>query len=55
MLRAKFHDNRTISFVGEDFYHIRAWWPSWSRDLDHLCKLSFPLPGPKGAPHKVWL
>ena len=35
------------------FYHIWAWQPSWSCDLDHLYKLSFPLP--KEAPHKIWL
>ena len=35
------------------FYHIWAWRPSWSCDLDHLYKLSFPLP--KEAPHKIWL
>ena len=35
------------------FYHIWAWRPSWSCDLDHLYKLSFPLP--KDAPHEVWL
>ena len=55
MLRAKFQDHRT-SGSGEEifkgFYHIRAW-PSWSCDLDHLYKLSFPLP--KEAPHKIWL
>ena len=47
MLTAKFHDHRTIRSVGEDFegvYHIWAWRPSWSCDLDHLYKLSFPLP-----------
>ena len=33
--------------------HIWAWRPSWSCDLDHLYKLSFPLP--KDAPHEVWL
>ena len=26
------------------FYHIWAWRPSWSCNLDHLYKLSFPLP-----------
>ena len=38
MIRAKFQDNRT-SGSGEDFkgfYHIWAWWPSWSCDLYHL-------------------
>ena len=46
MLHAKFQDPRT-SGSGEDFkcfYHIWAWWPSWSGDLDHLYKLSFPFP-----------
>ena len=33
------------------FYHIWAWRPSWSCDLDHLYKCSFPLP--KDAPHEV--
>ena len=56
MLHAKFHDHRTISFVGkdfEDFYHIWVWQPYWSCDLEHLYKLSFPLP--KEGPHKIWL
>ena len=35
------------------FYHIWACRPSWSCDLIHLYKLSFPLP--KDAPHEVWL
>ena len=39
--------------IFKGFYHIWAWWPSWSCDLDHLYKLSFPLP--KEAPHKIWL
>ena len=56
MLHAKFQDHR-ISGSGEEdfkgFYHIWAWQPSWSCDLDHLYKLSFPLP--KEAPHKIWL
>ena len=52
---AKFHDQRTISSVEEDFkglYHIWAWRLSWLCDLDYLYKLSFPLP--KEAPHEVW-
>ena len=56
MLHAKFQDHR-ISSSGKEifkgFYHIWAWRPSWSCDLDHLYKLSFPLP--KEAPHKIWL
>ena len=46
MIHAKFQDNRTPGF-GEDifkgFYHIRAWLPSWSCDLNHLCQISFSL------------
>ena len=36
-------------------YHIWAWRPSWSCDLDHLYTLSFPHP--KEVPHKIrhWL
>ena len=34
------------------FYHIWAWQPSWSCDLDHLYKHLFPLP--KEAPHKIF-
>ena len=39
--------------IFKGFYHIWAWRPSWSCDLDHLYKLLFPLP--KEAPHKIWL
>ena len=56
MLYAKFQDHRVSGSGEEDFkgfYHKWAWRPSWSCDLDHLYKLSFPLP--KEAPHKIWL
>ena len=56
MFHAKFQDHRTAGSGEEDFkgfYHIWAWQPSWSCDLDNLCKLSFPLP--KEAPHRIWL
>ena len=56
MLNAKFHDHWTVSSVGEifeGFYHIWLWLPSWSCDLDHLYKLSFPYH--KEAQHKIWL
>ena len=33
------------------FYHIWAWRPSWSCDLDFAIKLETPLP--KEAPHKI--
>ena len=39
--------------IFKGFEHFWAWRPSWSCDLDHLYKLSFPLP--KEAPHKIWL
>ena len=44
MLHAKFHFIVLQEKIFEDFYHIWAWRPSWSCDLDHLYKLSFPLP-----------
>ena len=50
MLHAKIKDHRTSG--GEDFigfYRIWALRPSWSCDMDHLYKLSSPLP--KEAPH----
>ena len=54
MIHAKIQNNRT-SGSGDDFkgfYHLWAWPPSWSCDLDHLYKISFSLP--KKAPHKIW-
>ena len=46
MLQAKFQDHRTSGSREEQkvrgFYHIRAWRLSWSCDLEHLYKLSFP-------------
>ena len=57
MLHAKFQDHRTFGSGEEDlfkgFYHILAWRPSWSCDLENLYKLSFPLSNE--AQHKVWL
>ena len=53
MLQAKFQDHRTSGSGEEGLYHIWAWWPSWLCDLDHLYKLSLPLP--KEAPHEIWL
>ena len=46
MLHAKFQDHRTSGSGEEDFlgiYHIWAWRPSWSCDLDQLYKHSFAL------------
>ena len=54
-LHAKFQEHRTSGSAEEEFkvfYHIRMRWPSWSCDLDHLHKLSNPLP--KEAPHGIW-
>ena len=56
MLYAKFKNHRPSGSEEEDFKvfcYLQPWQPSWSCDLDHLYKLSFPLP--KDAPHKVWL
>ena len=61
MLHAKFRDHRTSGSGGEDFFQVFTIYglgghlgrPSWSCDLDHLYKLSFPVP--KEAPHKIWL
>ena len=51
MIHAKFQDHRTSGSGVEDFfegfYHNII-----SCDLDHLYKLSFPLP--KEAPHRIW-
>ena len=35
------------------FYHIWAWWPSWSCEPDCPNKLSFPRP--METPHEIWL
>ena len=56
MLCAKFQghqpfDSRENIFNG--FYHIWAWQPAWSCDMDHLNKISFPHP--KEATDKIWL
>ena len=56
MLHAKFQNHRPSGSGKEDFNgfcYLQPWQPSWSCDLDHLYKLSFPLP--KDAPHEVWL
>ena len=54
MLHTNFQGHRPFGsrdhdFVG--FYHIWAWRPSWSYDLNHLIKLSFS--NPMEAPHKI--
>ena len=54
-LQAIFHDQR-ISGSEKDFkgfYHIWAWRPSWTCDLNHLYKLSFFLA--KEALYKIML
>ena len=56
MLHAKFQNHRSGSGE-EDFLRflpytcVWAWRPSWSCDLEHFHKLSFPLP--KEAPYKA--
>ena len=56
MLHAKFQNHRPSGSEEEIFLNVFAIYShggNLGRDLDHLCKLSFPLP--KDAPHKVWL
>ena len=57
MLHTKFHENRPAGSGEEDFlsgfYHIWAWRPSWSCDLDFAIKLLSPLP--MDAPYKISL
>ena len=57
MLHTKFQGHRHFGSRDEDFqkgfYHIWAWWPSWSCDLDHLNILLFAHP--KEAPHEILL
>ena len=57
MLHTKFRGNRPTGSGEEDFlsgfYHIWAWQPSWSCDLDFAIKLSSPLS--MNAPHKISL
>ena len=38
--------------IFKGFYHIWAWWPSWSMDCDYFSNLSFPQP--KEVPHEIW-
>ena len=49
MLHAKVEDDRA-SGLEEGIYHIWAWRPFWSCDVDHLYKLSFTFP--KDAPYE---
>ena len=57
MLHTKFRENWPAGFGKKKFfsgfYHIWAWQPSWSCDLDFTIKLSSPLP--MDAPHKISL
>ena len=54
MLHTPFPDHRTSGSGEADFkgfYHMWAWRPSWSCDLNHLYKLVLPLP--KETQHKI--
>ena len=55
MFHAKFQNIRP-SGSGEEYFkgfcYVYPWRPSWSCDLDHLYKFSFPLP--KDAEHEGW-
>ena len=37
--------------IFEGFYHIWAWWPSWSCDQNVASKI--PMQLPKEVPHKI--
>ena len=55
MLHAKFQDHRDSDYdkeVFKAFYHIWALCTSWSFDVGHLYKLSFPIP--EKTP-EIWL
>ena len=43
MLHTKFRENQSTGSGEEGFFDIWAWQP-FGHDLDHLCKVSFPLP-----------
>ena len=54
MIHAKFQELLVLEKkIFEGFYHVWAWRPSWSCDLDHLYKLLCHFP--REAPHKYWL
>ena len=56
MLHTKFQDLKPLGSGEEDFkgfYHIWAWRPSWSCDLNNLYTHSFQLP--MDATHNVLL
>ena len=47
MPHTKFQGHRPFGSRKEDFerlYHIWAWRPSWSCDINHLYSLSLPIP-----------
>ena len=56
MLHTNFQGHRPFGSREEDFkgfYHICAWRPLWSCDLDHLNELSFPHPTQNT--NEIWL
>ena len=57
MLHTKFQGHWSTGSGEEDFfkdfYHILAWWPYWSCDLEGLYKFLFPQP--KEALKEIWL
>ena len=38
--------------IFKGFYHIWAWWPSWSTNRGHFSNLLFALS--KEAPYEIW-
>ena len=56
MLHTNFQCDRPFGSREDDFFRFLPYMgmaASWSCDLDHLIKLSFPHP--MEAPHKFWL
>ena len=57
MLHTKFQGHWSTGSGEEDFfkgfYHIWAWWPYWSCDLEGLYNFLFPQP--KEALKEIWL
>ena len=44
MQRFSHKASSVLEKIFKGFYHIWAWWPSWSMDGNHFSNLSFPCP-----------
>ena len=52
MLRFSLEASSVLEKIFKGFYHIWAWWPSWSKDHDHFSNLLFPQPNE--AQSEIW-